>query len=62
MPHAIVVTDATFEREITRHDGLAVADFFAEWCGPCHFVAPAIEQLAAGTTPSRRVLPGCHGG
>ncbi|MFN2565050.1 MAG: thioredoxin [Gemmatimonadaceae bacterium] len=46
MAHAIIVTDETFDAEITQHDGLAVVDFWAEWCAPCRFVGPAIEQLA----------------
>jgi thioredoxin 1 len=41
-----VVTDDTFEQEVEKHKGLAVVDFWATWCGPCHMVAPIMEQLA----------------
>ena len=40
------VTDDTFGAEIEQHKGLAIVDFWATWCGPCHMVAPIVEQLA----------------
>ena len=46
MSNAVVVTDATFEQEIEKHDGLAVVDFWATWCGPCRIIAPILDQLS----------------
>jgi thioredoxin 1 len=40
------VTDDTFETEIEKHQGLAIVDFWATWCGPCRIIAPILEQLA----------------
>lgn len=41
------VTDDNFENEIEKHQGLAIVDFWATWCGPCRMIAPILEQLAA---------------
>jgi thioredoxin 1 len=46
MSTALAVTDLTFEAEIEKHEGLAVVDFWAPWCGPCRIIAPILDQLA----------------
>jgi thioredoxin 1 len=46
MSNATAVTDSSFETEIEKHEGLAVVDFWATWCGPCRMVAPILDQLA----------------
>jgi len=42
----IAVTDASFGNEVEQFKGLAIVDFWATWCGPCHMVAPIMEQIA----------------
>ncbi|HBY96414.1 MAG TPA: thioredoxin [Chloroflexi bacterium] len=42
----VVVTDATFERVILQSNKPALVDFWADWCGPCHMIAPHVEALA----------------
>ena len=40
------VSDDDFEAVVLQSDKPAVVDLWAEWCGPCHMIAPAVTQLA----------------
>ena len=40
------LTDDSFRSEVLESDGAVMVDFWADWCGPCHALAPTIEELA----------------
>jgi len=42
----VEVTDDSFKQEIVEHQGVALVDLWAVWCGPCQLIAPIVEQLA----------------
>ena len=45
MSQAVAVSDTDFEKEIEKHQGLAVVDFWATWCGPCVGMIPHEKSL-----------------
>ena len=42
----VKIDNSAFQKEILDHKGVAVVDFYADWCGPCKVTEPILEELS----------------
>ena len=50
------VTETSFEQEVLQSDKPVIVDFWAEWCGPCHAVAPVLDKIAEERSDELRLV------
>ncbi|MEW6453045.1 MAG: thioredoxin [Pseudomonadota bacterium] len=50
------VSDANFETEVLKANGPVVVDFWAEWCGPCKMIAPALEEISGSVGEKVKIV------
>ena len=50
------VSDADFESEVLKATGAVVVDFWAEWCGPCRMIGPALEEISGSLNGKVKIV------
>ena len=50
------VSDASFESDVLKATGPVLVDYWAEWCGPCRMIAPALEEIAGSLGDKVKIL------
>jgi thioredoxin 1 len=50
------ISDAVFEEEVLESEKPVLIDFWAEWCGPCHMIAPYVNEIATEQDETLKVV------
>ena len=50
------VSDADFDAEVLKATGPVVVDFWAEWCGPCRMIAPALDEISGAMADKVKIV------
>ena len=56
MGNAVAVTDQSFQTEVLNSTVPVLVDFWAEWCGPCRMIAPALEEISGAMNGKVKIL------
>ena len=56
MKNTIQVTNSSFDQEVLQSAEAVIVDFYADWCGPCKMIAPALEEIATELSGTAKVV------